>query len=90
MCAPLLSKYELHPTDSLIYHRGKRAGGKGSEREGRGKRDNGLGRCGLSWQEESVGMRGRGLRGEDKSNARRSSMLEEKESSRVMFRGVIQ
>lgn len=34
MCAPLLSKYELHPTDSLIYHRGKRAGGKGSEGRG--------------------------------------------------------
>lgn len=24
MCAPLLSKYELHPADRLIHHRGKR------------------------------------------------------------------
>lgn len=23
MCAPLLSKYELHPADRLIHHRGK-------------------------------------------------------------------
>lgn len=26
MCAPLLSKYELHPADRLIHHRGKRGG----------------------------------------------------------------
>ena len=24
MCAPLLSKYELHPVDRLIHHMGKR------------------------------------------------------------------
>lgn len=29
MCAPLLSKYELHPADRLIHHRGEGEGGGG-------------------------------------------------------------
>lgn len=34
-CAPLLSKYELHPADRLIHHRGKRR--EKEEAEGRGR-----------------------------------------------------
>lgn len=35
VCAPLLGKYELHPADRLIHHRGKRRGKEEAEGYGR-------------------------------------------------------
>ncbi len=84
VCAPLLSKYDCtQQTASFITRERAREG-----RRDRGKRDNRLGRCGLSEQEESAGMRDTRVRRGRQEYTTQASAGGERRQADVMFRGV--